>query len=38
MPDDHTGGTPTPTAEVADNDLAVGRIVSDISHSSYCDG
>jgi YVTN family beta-propeller protein len=32
--DDHTGGVPTPNAEVADNDLAVGRIVSDISHSS----
>jgi YVTN family beta-propeller protein len=35
LPDDHTGGTPTPTAEVADNDLAVGRIVSDISHSRF---
>ena len=35
--DDHTagvgGGTPYPTAEVADNDLAVGRIVDTISHS-----
>jgi phospholipase C len=35
LPDDHTGGTPTPTAEVADNDLAVGRIVSNISHSQF---
>jgi YVTN family beta-propeller protein len=34
VPDDHTGGTPSPTAEVADNDLAVGRIVDQISHSS----
>jgi YVTN family beta-propeller protein len=34
VPDDHTGGTPSPTAEVADNDLAVGRIVDSISHSS----
>ena len=31
--DDHTGGLPTPEAQVADNDLAVGRIVSDVSHS-----
>jgi YVTN family beta-propeller protein len=31
---DHTGGTPTPTAMVADNDLATGRIISDVSHSS----
>jgi YVTN family beta-propeller protein len=34
VPDDHTGGTPSPDAEVADNDLATGRIVDDISHSS----
>ncbi|MCU4185288.1 bifunctional YncE family protein/alkaline phosphatase family protein [Acidiferrimicrobium sp. IK] len=37
MPDDHTSGpgqgTPQPTAEVADNDLAVGRIIQSISHS-----
>jgi YVTN family beta-propeller protein len=33
--DDHTGGKPTPVAQVADNDLAVGRIVSDISHSQF---
>jgi YVTN family beta-propeller protein len=36
---DHTaipqssGGSPNPVAEVADNDLALGRVVSDISHS-----
>jgi hypothetical protein len=34
VPDDHTGGTPSPSAQVADNDLAVGRIVDQISHSS----
>jgi len=30
---DHTGGPPTPKAEQADNDLAVGRIIDYISHS-----
>jgi YVTN family beta-propeller protein len=37
--DDHTEGTspgfPTPRAAVADNDLALGRIVDRISHSRY---
>jgi YVTN family beta-propeller protein len=37
--DDHTAGTatgsPTPQAMVADNDLAVGKIVDLISHSPY---
>ncbi|MFD0690876.1 bifunctional YncE family protein/alkaline phosphatase family protein [Actinomadura fibrosa] len=32
---DHTGGPPNPIAQVADNDLAVGRIVDHISHSGY---
>jgi YVTN family beta-propeller protein len=32
--DDHTGGPPTPDAEQADNDLAVGRILDYISHSN----
>ncbi len=32
--DDHTGGPPTPDAEQADNDLAVGRIIDDITNSS----
>ncbi len=32
--DDHTGGPPTPDAEQADNDLAIGRIVDYISHSN----
>src|SRR5579871_895476 len=31
--DDHTGGPPTPDAEQADNDLAVGRIIDYISQS-----
>ncbi|HEX4322953.1 MAG TPA: bifunctional YncE family protein/alkaline phosphatase family protein [Acidobacteriaceae bacterium] len=37
--DDHTAGTrpggPTPKASIADNDLAVGRAVDDISHSPF---
>lgn len=41
LPDDHTAGTspgfPTPNAMVADNDLAVGRIVEMISKSKYWD-
>jgi YVTN family beta-propeller protein len=36
---DHTSGTapgfPTPAAQVADNDLATGRIIDTISHSKY---
>lgn len=39
LPNDHTGGTrvgkPTPRASVADNDLAVGRVVDAVSHSPY---
>jgi len=39
LPDDHTGGTrpgkPTPQASVADNDLALGRVVDAVSHSAY---
>jgi hypothetical protein len=39
LPDDHTAGIgsgdPYPVAEVADNDLALGRIVDTISHSSF---
>jgi YVTN family beta-propeller protein len=31
---DHTGGPPTPLAEQADNDLAVGRIIDYVSHSN----
>ena len=41
LPDDHTAGLrqgqPTPSASVADNDLAVGRTVEAISHSPYWD-
>jgi YVTN family beta-propeller protein len=32
--DDHTGGPPTPQAEQADNDLAIGRMIDYISHSN----
>jgi phospholipase C len=32
---DHTGGTADPEAQVADGDLAVGRIVEEISRSRY---
>ncbi|MCX5425419.1 phosphoesterase [Streptomyces sp. NBC_00078] len=32
---DHTGGPANAAAEVADNDLAVGRTVDEISHSKY---
>ncbi|MBI5865151.1 MAG: hypothetical protein HZB38_11710 [Planctomycetes bacterium] len=39
LPNDHTSGTaeghPTPASLVADNDLALGRIVEAISHSRY---
>jgi DNA-binding beta-propeller fold protein YncE len=41
LPDDHTHGTtagkPSPAASVADNDLAVGRVVEAVSHSPYWD-
>jgi YVTN family beta-propeller protein len=32
---DHTGGTADPEAMAADNDLAVGKVVDEISHSPY---
>jgi len=32
---DHTGGPPNGAAQVADNDLAVGKMVDTISHSQY---
>ena len=39
LPNDHTSGTkpgsPTPTAYVADNDLALGRVVEGLSKSSF---
>lgn len=41
LPNDHTAGTserfPTPRAMVADNDLAVGRIIETITHSRFWD-
>jgi YVTN family beta-propeller protein len=39
LPNDHTSGTnrgaPTPTAYLADNDLAVGRVVEAVSHGKF---
>lgn len=39
LPQDHTSGTspghPTPRAHVADNDLALGRVVDALSHSRF---
>lgn len=39
LPNDHTSGTkdgsPTPEAQVADNDLAFGQIVDAVSHSKF---
>jgi len=41
LPDDHTGATrpnyARPAANVADNDLALGRVVDAVSHSPYWD-
>jgi hypothetical protein len=39
LPNDHSGGArsdyPTPGAQVADNDLALGRVVEAVSHSRF---
>ncbi len=39
LPNNHTGGTrgnkPTPGAQIADNDLALGRVVDALSHSKF---
>jgi DNA-binding beta-propeller fold protein YncE len=39
LPNDHTSGTahgaPTPAAQAADNDLAVGQVVDAVSHSQF---
>jgi YVTN family beta-propeller protein len=39
LPNDHTSGTnpgdPTPKAQVADNDYALGRVVDAVSHSEF---
>lgn len=41
LPNDHTGGTnpkiPTPRAQVADNDLALGQIIEAVSKSRFWD-
>ncbi|MGH7968131.1 MAG: phosphoesterase, partial [Limisphaerales bacterium] len=40
LPNDHTGGTrgkfPTPAAQIADNDLAMGQLVEALSRSRFC--
>jgi autotransporter-associated beta strand protein/YVTN family beta-propeller protein len=35
LPNDHTGGTPSPRAQVADNDLALGQVIEAITHSRF---
>ncbi|GHF16270.1 phosphoesterase [Streptomyces spiralis] len=35
LSNDHTGGPASAAAQVADNDLAVGKMVDEISHSKY---
>src|SRR5205823_5026582 len=39
LPCDHTGGTrgkaPTPAAQVADNDLALGQVIDAVSHGKF---
>ncbi|MEO8350114.1 MAG: bifunctional YncE family protein/alkaline phosphatase family protein [Chthoniobacteraceae bacterium] len=39
LPNDHTGGTrgkgPKPGSQIADNDLALGRVVEAVSHSKF---
>lgn len=39
LPNDHTSGlkpnSPTPAAQVADNDLALGKIIEAVSHSAF---
>jgi len=35
LPDDHTGGPPTPQAQVADNDLALGQVAEAVTKSRF---
>jgi len=35
LPNDHTGGKPPPQAQVADNDLALGRVVEAVTKSVF---
>ena len=35
LPNDHTGGPPTPRAQVADNDLALGMVVEAVTKSIF---
>jgi YVTN family beta-propeller protein len=35
LPNDHTGGSPSPQAQVADNDLSLGQVVEAVTHSIF---
>ena len=35
LPNDHTGGSPSPRAQVADNDLSLGRVVEAVTSSRF---
>lgn len=35
LPNDHTGGSPTPQAQVADNDLALGQVIEAVTRSTF---
>ena len=35
LPNDHTGGPPTPRAQVADNDVSLGRVVEAVTRSVF---
>ena len=35
LPNDHTGGSPSPRAQVADNDLALGQVVEAVTKSVF---
>jgi hypothetical protein len=35
LPNDHTGGPPTPRAQVADNDLSLGQVVEAVTRSAF---
>jgi autotransporter-associated beta strand protein/YVTN family beta-propeller protein len=35
LPNDHTGGSPSPQAQVADNDLALGQVIDAVTHSRF---
>lgn len=35
LPNDHTGGPPSPRAQVADNDLALGQVIEAVTHCRF---